>query len=342
MEARVDIRNLNREELKDLVRDLGKETYRAQQIIQWIYRHRVHAFQEMTNLSKDLRNLLQAKTRVGRLETEDVETSQDGSRKFLLVLGDGERVESVLIPDKKRLTLCVSTQVGCALGCRFCLTGQEGFRRSLTPGEIVGQILAVQDTLESAGLTNIVLMGMGEPLANFASTIKALEIMTYSEGLGFSKRKITLSTAGLVPMIEKLGQSPRHCRLAVSLNAADNRTRSTLMPINRKYPLEDLLAACRRFPLAPRERITFEYVLIRGINDTPEDARRLSKILHGVRSKVNLIPYNPSPGLPFERPEEESVLAFQEVLVERHVTAMTRKSRGTDISAACGQLTSSR
>jgi 23S rRNA (adenine2503-C2)-methyltransferase len=262
----------------------------------------------------------------------------DGSQKFLFGLEDGECIETVLIPDGKRLTLCVSTQVGCGYACRFCLTGLQGLQRNLSTSEILGQILSVQNLVKPGGLTNVVLMGMGEPLANFQSTLRALEIMNYVDGLGFSRRRITLSTVGLVPGIDRLAGSPRFCRLAISLNATDNATRSALMPVNETYPLETLIEACRRFPLAPRERITFEYVLIRGVNDSPEDARRLSRILHGIRAKVNLIPYNESSPLVFKRPSEETVLAFQESLLKRNMTAIIRRGRGADISAACGQL----
>ncbi len=338
MDERVDIRNLNREELRGLIRELGKEDYRAQQIIRWIYRDREDSFRKMTNLSRELKVLLEKTTRIFPLPVTSRETSHDGSQKFLFTLEDCESIESVLIPDKRRLTLCVSTQAGCAFGCRFCVTGQQRFSRNLSPSEIVGQVLAVQKVLGTRSLTNIVLMGMGEPLANFENTAKALEIMGYSEGLGFSQRKITLSTVGLVPGIDRLARLPRRCRLAISLNATDNATRTFLMPINQKYPLEELLAACRRFPLAPRERITFEYVLIKGINDSNEDARRLPRALHGIRAKVNLIPFNESPHLPFEQPDEERILAFQNALLQKNVTAIIRKGRGADISAACGQL----
>lgn len=338
MDERINIKNLNREELKELIREFGKEDYRVQQIIQWIYQHRVDSFQMMTNLSKKLRDLLEKNTRMDSVTLTDIETSRDGSQKFLFVLEDGESIESVLIPDIGRLTLCVSTQAGCTFGCRFCLTGQQHFSRNLSTSEIVGQILSVQNILKTKSLTNIVLMGMGEPLANFENTVKALEIMGYNDGLRFSKRKITLSTVGLVPEIDRLGRFPRLCRLAISLNATDNATRTVLMPINQKYPLEDLLDACRRFPLAPRERITFEYVLIKGINDSDADAKRLPRTLRGVRAKVNLIPYNKSPYLPFERPDEDRILAFQQAILQKNITVIIRKSRGADISAACGQL----
>jgi len=338
MEERVDIKNLNREELKGLIREFGKEDYRVRQIIQWVYHHRVDSFLKMTNLSKALRHLLEKTTRMACLTLSDVETSSDGSRKFRFSLEDGESIESVLIPDRGRLTLCVSTQAGCPFGCRFCLTGQRRFSRDLSTSEIVGQVLTLQKTLKTESLTNIVLMGMGEPLANFENTVKAVEIMGYNDGLRFSQRRITLSTVGLIPGINRLGRLPRLCRLAISLNATDDATRTFLMPINQKYPLEDLLEACRRFPLAARERITFEYVLIKGINDSDEDAKRLPKTLHGIRAKVNLIPYNESPDLPFERPGDDRILAFQQALLEKNVTTIIRKSRGADISAACGQL----
>jgi len=338
MDLRANIKDLNREELKGLIRGLGKEDYRAQQIIQWVYRHRADSFQAMTNLSRQLRDFLQETSRIDGPVIQDIETSDDGSQKFLFSLDDGESIECVLIPDKDRLTLCVSTQVGCAFGCRFCLTGQQGFSRNLSPSEIVGQILTIQERVRSREITNIVLMGMGEPLANFDNTVKAVEIMGYDDGLRFSKRRITLSTVGIVPGIDRLAQFPQRCRLAVSLNATDNATRNTLMPINRKYPLENLLQACRRYPLAPRERVTFEYVLIGGVNDSIQDAKRLPGILQGIPAKVNLIPFNESPHLPFVRPNDEHILAFQQVLLQKRMTAIVRRSRGTDISAACGQL----
>lgn len=338
MEERVDIKNLNREELRELVRGLGKEDYRVKQIIQWVYYHKVDAFQNMTNVSKALRGLLETTTRMELLDIVNMETSIDGSQKFLFTLEDGESIESVLIPDKRRLTLCVSTQAGCPFGCRFCLTGQRPFARDLTTAEILGQVLTVQKILGSKLLTNVVLMGMGEPLANFENTVKAVEIMGYDDGLRFSRRRITLSTVGLVPGIDRLGRLPSRCRLAVSLNATDDATRDFLMPVNRQYPLDELLASCRRFPLTPRERITFEYILIKGINDSDKDAQRLPRRLHGIRAKVNLIPYNESPLLPFKRPDEDRILAFQQALLKKNLTAIVRQSRGADISAACGQL----
>jgi 23S rRNA (adenine2503-C2)-methyltransferase len=338
MDGRVDIKNLNRDELKGLIRELGKEEYRAQQVIRWVYKYGVDSFQEMTDLSRSLRDLLAETTRIEFPKVTQIKTSSDGSQKFVFVIEDGESIETVLIPDGRRLTLCVSTQAGCAFGCRFCLTGQQPFSRNLSTAEILGQILTVQRFLKTESLTNIVLMGMGEPLANFENTVKALEIMSYDDGLRFSRRRITLSTVGLVPQIDRLGRIQRFCRLAISLNATENETRTFLMPINQTYPLEDLLEACRRFPLTPRERITFEYVLIKGVNDSDRDAKRLPRILQGIRAKVNLIPYNESPDISFEQPDEDRILAFQQALFQKNITAIIRKSRGVDISAACGQL----
>jgi 23S rRNA (adenine2503-C2)-methyltransferase len=338
MEERLDIKNLSKNELRTLITQLGKEDYRVRQIIHWVYHHRVDSFQKMTNISRKLRDFLQTTCRIDPLTLIHLVTSRDGSQKYLFSLDDDQSIESVLIPEEGRLTLCVSTQVGCSLGCQFCLTGRMGFSRDLSTSEIVGQILAVQNLIPTRELTNIVLMGMGEPLANFENTVKALEIMRYEHGLRFSKRKITLSTAGLVPGIDRLGRSLQLCRLAISLNATEDVTRSALMPINRRYSLEDLLDACRRFPLAPRDRITFEYVLIKGVNDSGDDAVRLPGLLRGIRAKVNLIPYNPSSKLPFDRPEEKDILTFQQALLRKNITAIIRKSRGTDISAACGQL----
>jgi len=293
----------------------------------------------MTNLSKKFRQELSQIAFIPDLPLLRTEESRDGTRKFLFHLQDGNRIESVLIPDKKRLTLCLSTQVGCAMGCRFCLTGKIGFKRDLTTAEIVNQILAVKGTLpEKTSVTNIVLMGMGEPLANYQNTIKSIELMIHPEAFKFSSRRVTLSTVGLITEIERLPREKVQFRLAISLNASDEETRSRLMPINQRYPLKDILRCCRNFPLRPRARITFEYVLLDGENDSPGDAKRLLKILRGIPSKVNLIPLNEAPGIPFRRPSEEKVRGFQEILLEGGLTAIVRASKGADISAACGQL----
>jgi 23S rRNA (adenine2503-C2)-methyltransferase len=335
----LDLKDLTQGELEQFVLDLGEERYRAKQLIKWLYQKTTTDFNEMTDLSKPLRETLRRVAFISFLTPKKVETSLDGSRKFLFPLMDGQSVESVLIPDESRLTLCISTQVGCPLGCRFCLTGKMGFVRNLTLSEMLNQILAAQpDAAPRGRITNIVLMGMGEPLANYDNTLKAIEIMQHELGLGLSARRITLSTAGLVPQMERLIKAGLRFQLAVSLNAADDDTRSFLMPINKTHPLKDILEICRRFPLRPRERITFEYVLIGGINDSPRDALRLARLIKGIRCKVNLIPLNESQELEFQRPSDETVHEFQKILLDRHITCIIRKSRGGDISAACGQL----
>ncbi|UCD87182.1 MAG: 23S rRNA (adenine(2503)-C(2))-methyltransferase RlmN, partial [Desulfobacterales bacterium] len=265
-----------------LVKWLGQHdiaAYRAGQILRWVYHRGAYSFSEMTDLSKDLRRFLSETMAITQLETKQVQTSTDGSRKYLLRLQDGQHVESVLIPEPGHWTLCVSTQVGCGMGCKFCLTGRGGLVRNLEPSEIVNQICAVREDLQGPNpLTNIVLMGMGEPLANYSSVVQAIGTITGNNGLQFSSRRVTLSTAGLAPRIDDLGRDV-NVNLAVSLNAADNDTRSRLMPINRTYPIEMVLSACRRFPLSSRRTIMFEYVLIAGVNDAPRDAERLAKLL---------------------------------------------------------------
>lgn len=335
----LDLKDLTHGELERFVLDLGQERYRANQLVKWLYQKGTINFNEMTDLSKPFREMLQRVAFISFLTPEKIETSVDGSRKFLFSLIDGQSVETVLIPDEPRLTLCISTQVGCPLGCRFCLTGRMGFIRNLTPSEMLNQILAGQREAASQGrITNIVLMGMGEPLANYDNTVKAIEIMQHELGLNLSARRITLSTAGLVPQMERLITAGLRFQLALSLNAADEDTRSLLMPINKSHPLKDILGICRRFPLRPRERLTFEYVLIEGINDSTRDALRLARLIKGIPCKVNLIPLNESQELEFKRPSDEKIREFQRVLLDRHITCIIRKSRGGDILAACGQL----
>jgi 23S rRNA (adenine2503-C2)-methyltransferase len=309
------------------------------QILRWIYLHKADTFEEMTDLGKELRKLLSNHFTISRLAKAKIETSQDGSRKYLFRLEDGKHVESVLIPEKEHYTLCISSQVGCAQGCRFCLTAKGGFVRNLSKGEIVAQVRDIANHLDDAKrLTNIVLMGMGEPLANYRNVIEAVKTLTDSDtGLGFSSRKITISTAGLVPRLADLGREST-VNLAISLNATDNETRSMLMPINRKYPIETLLDACAEYPLLPRRRITFEYVLIKGVNDSRQDAERLAGLLRPVRAKINLIPFNAYEGCGFERPQEASIQTFRNILVQKNYTVIIRHSKGQDISAACGQL----
>jgi 23S rRNA (adenine2503-C2)-methyltransferase len=334
-----NLKDLSLEELEAFIAGLGKEQYRARQIMRWLYRHGASSVEEMTDLAKELRAELGRTARISSLDPLAVERSRDGTKKYLFGLQDGNEVESVLIPDDGRLTLCISVQAGCAMGCRFCLTGMGGFARDLTSGEILDQVLGVIRGLgPGEQITNCVLMGMGEPLANYECVKKALGIMASDLGFGLSRRRITLSTVGLIPQMKRLFAEGVPCRLAISLNAAAQKVREYLMPIARRYPLSVLLAACRAFPLPPRERITFEYVMIQGVNDAEGDAKRLTQILRGIRCKVNLIPLNECPGIPFRRPRGTSVLLFQKILIEGGYTTIIRESRGGAISAACGQL----
>lgn len=336
---KVDLKNLSLLELEEFIASFGKERYRSIQILRWLYQKGMHSIDEMTNLSKRFREELSQISSISALHLLKVEKAGDGTKKFLFQLEDGNRIESVLIPDKARLTLCVSTQAGCALGCRFCLTGKNGFKRNLAVSEILNQILSVRETLTGEkSITNVVLMGMGEPLANYKNTLKAIELMVNPDAFKFSSRRITLSTVGLLPELERLAQETVPFRLAISLNATDEESRSHLMPINRRYPLNRVLEACRNFPLRRRARITFEYVLVKGVNDSSQDARRLLRILRGIPSKVNLIPLNEAPGIPFKKPSEDKIVQFQEILMQGGLTAIVRKSKGAEISAACGQL----
>ncbi len=334
-----DIKDLDHATLARWLADAGEAPYRADQILRWIYRDQADRFETMTNLKKDLRQKMAATFDIRRSKTLACEAASDGTRKFLFELADGERIESVLIPEKGHFTLCLSTQVGCAQDCRFCLTASGGFRRNLSQGEILAQVRDIRRVIDRPEqLTNIVFMGMGEPLANYRNLIGAIGLLQDNKvGFGFSKRKITVSTAGLVPRLADLGRDT-DISLAISLNATDNATRSRLMPINRRYPLEDLLEACRRYPLEPQRRITFEYILIQGINDASADARRLADLLRPIRAKINLIAFNEHVASPYQRPSEETVLSFQKILVEQRYTAIIRRSKGQEISAACGQL----
>jgi 23S rRNA (adenine2503-C2)-methyltransferase len=336
---RSDLVELDLLELERLLKESGYDAFHARQLYRWIHRHGVTDFNLMTNLSKELRGELTARFSVGRPKVVSEQLSTDGTRKFVLELADGRRIESVFIPDTPAMTFCVSTQVGCAMSCGFCLTGKMGLVRHLTPGEIVGQVITLASAtglLEQA--FNIVLMGMGEPLHNYDNTMKALRMLHAEEGLSISPRRITLSTVGIVPGLDRLAGEPLMPNLAISLHATTEEQRTALVPPNAKYSLAAILDACRRFPLKKRSRITFEYVLLNGVNDTPEDARRLAKLLSGIKAKVNLIPLNAAPGIPFERPSDARVDRFAQILADRHLTVSVRKSRGRDIRAACGQL----
>jgi 23S rRNA (adenine2503-C2)-methyltransferase len=263
-------------------------------------------------------------------------TSHDGTEKFLFGLEDGETIESVLIPDEERLTLCISSQVGCAMGCVFCLTGKSGLKRNLGPHEIIDQVISVNRMILPRRITNIVLMGMGEPLANFDNVVEALRRMTGV--MVISPRRITLSTAGIVPRIAELGQLGLKVNLAISLNATTDSVRDVIMPINKTYPIKAVLDTCRKLPLQQTRKITFEYVMLKDINDSTADAKRLVRLLHGIQSKINLIPFNPYSDCEYERPDDIAVLRFQEILAKAEVTVIIRKSKGRDILAACGQL----
>lgn len=335
---RVFIKDYTLPELEAWVERVGERRFRARQIFKHIYVHRVSSWDECSDLSKTFRVQLEFGSRLHALTLLKKQLSSDGTAKYLFGLHDGHSIETVLIPDPPRTTLCVSSQVGCALGCAFCLTGTMGLKRNLKPAEIVDQVCQVRRELGSGShITNIVFMGMGEPLANYDAVVKSIGVMIDPNGLAFSHRRITLSTAGLVPQLDRLGQeSP--VNLAISLHAADDAVRDRLMPVNRTYPLASLLDACRRYPLPPRKRITFEYILVEGVNDGMGDAKKLVRLLNGIRAKVNLIPLNPHPGCNLRRPSQGRIDAFQEILKNAHLTTLIRQSRGSDIRAACGQL----
>ena len=338
MDMKTDLKGLDAQEIEAWAVSQGLEPYRGRQIRHWLFRRLVSSFEEMTELPKSLRSLLSEKASISPLEKVKTLVSEDGTQKHLFKLSDGHLIESVLIPERDHLTLCISSQAGCAMGCRFCLTAAQGLKGNLKPSEIIEQVIQIKRSMEDPGkLTNIVLMGMGEPLANYDAVIKAIKNMLAQEGMNFSHRKVTLSTCGLAPEIKRLGLDIT-INLAISLNAADDETRSFLMPVNKRYPLKDLLAACKDFPLPNRRMLTFEYILIQGINDSDEDALKLARLLSGLRAKINLIPLNPYPGCQLPPPPMERTHCFQEILVEKNFTAIIRKSKGRDIMAACGQL----
>lgn len=317
----------------------GSEPFHARQIYRWVYRRGVYDFEAMTDLSRTTRARLTAELRVATPRVLRRDVSEDRTIKFLLELEDGRQIEAVFIPDTPAKTFCISTQVGCAMKCGFCLTGKMGLVRNLTAGEIAGQVrVLVAETALRDKRFNIVLMGMGEPLHNYDNTMKALRILAEPSGLAVSPRRMTLSTVGVVSGLERLAREAVMPNLAISLHATTEEQRDFLVPVNRKHGLQDILEACRRFPLKRRNRITFEYVLLRGINDSPQDARRLVRLMHGIRNKINLIPLNEAPGIPFSRPTDQDVNAFAKILADRHLTVSVRKSRGRDIRAACGQL----
>jgi 23S rRNA (adenine2503-C2)-methyltransferase len=345
----IDIGDSELFELEHALAAIGKPKFHARQIFQWVHKRGVTDFARMSDLSRELRAQLPEHFTVGTPTVVRREESADGTTKLLLRLGDGRYIESVCIPensegstgtrDADRLTFCLSTQVGCAMKCAFCLTGKMGIDRNLTAGEIVGQVHVLCRELDAFDRRfTIVLMGMGEPLHNYDQTMKALRILADDHGMAVSPRRVTLSTVGVLPALERLATEPLMPNLAISLHSTTEAQRDMLVPINRKYGIEELLDACRRFPLKRRERITFEYVMLKDVNDTPEDARRLVRLLTGIKGKVNLLPLNEAAGIRFERPSDAAVNRFARILAERGVTVSVRKSRGRDIRAACGQL----
>src|SRR5437867_3663080 len=326
-------------ELAAVVAELGEPPYRARQIFAGIYRRRLQSWPEFTDLSLPLRQALEERFSIDYPSIERDFVSRDGTRRYLFQVSPGQKIESVFIPEEKRDTFCISTQVGCAVECLFCVTGKLPMRRNLTDGEIAGQVLALQRAGgQAVQRLNVVIMGMGEPLHNYDNVMKALSLMTDSEGISLSPRRITLSTSGVVPEIERLGKEPVIPNLAISLNATTDAVRDVLIPINRKWNIARLLEACRSFPLERRRHITFEYVLIAGVNDTPEDASRLVRLLEGMKKNVNLIPLNADPWVPLKTPSEKRILAFQKILTDHQFTAYIRRPRGSDVSAACGML----
>ncbi len=362
---KTDLKQLSKQQLSLFMETLGQRPYRTNQIINWIYRKQAVSFDDMSDLPGGLRDELARTASLSNLRLARKRTSKDGTLKFLFTLNDGESIESVLIPNRKggdSSTLCISSQVGCAMRCSFCMTGRMGLKRNLKAFEIIDQVIAAErflshnplisrplapaavkdthHTSQKSGITNIVFMGMGEPLNNFNEVSDALSRLI--DCMGFSRRRITVSTSGIVPGIQKLASNTLRVNLAVSLNATTDETRSSIMPVNKKYPLKKLIKACRDFPLSPNRRITFEYVMIKGINDSVHDAHRLVSLLRGIKSKINLIPFNSlHDDTPLRPPAEGTVLAFQDVLRKCGLTAIIRKSMGADISAACGQLKAS-
>src|SRR5262252_3752348 len=334
-----DLVEHEREALETALAELGYPRFHAGQVFRWLYRRGITKVGEMTDLPRELRAALAAGFRLSTPAVVHREKSVDGTEKFGLRLNDGRVIESVFIPDTPAMTFCISTQVGCAMACAFCLTGKMGLVRNLTAGEIVGQVRVLADALAMRDTAfNIVLMGMGEPLHNYDETMKALRILADDQGFKIPPRRVTLSTVGLLPALERLAGEPMMPNLAISLHAPTDLQRGELVPLNRKYGVADVIAACKRFPLRSRSRITFEYVLLAGVNDSPQDARRLARLLGGMKAKVNVIPLNAAAGIPFERPSDEAIDRFARIVAEHGVTVSVRKSRGRDIRAACGQL----
>jgi 23S rRNA (adenine2503-C2)-methyltransferase len=327
------------DEIETAISGMNEPKYRARQIYAGIYQRLLRSWDQFTDLAKPFREKLKERFVIEYPEVRNVFVSKDNSRRYLLELAAGHKIESVFIPEERRDTFCISTQVGCAVGCLFCVTGKLPMRHNLTPGEIVGQILALRsDRGTVSKRLNIVIMGMGEPMHNYRNVMTAIGLMTDDHGMSISPRRITLSTSGVVPGIKKLAEEPVIPNLAISLNATTDAVRDKLIPINKIWNVAALLEACRSFPLERRRRITFEYVLIEGINDSPEDAKQLARLLQGLKKKINLIPLNADPWIPFKTPSQESIRAFEQILADNHITVNIRQPRGEDVSAACGML----
>jgi 23S rRNA (adenine2503-C2)-methyltransferase len=334
-----NLAEMERPEVESALVERGHQRFRGRQLFGWIYRRGVTNLDAMSDLPAALRSTLASEFSLTTPETVERQRSSDGTEKFLLRLADGRQVESVFIPDTPAQTFCISTQVGCAMACAFCLTGRMGLIRNLTAAEIVGQVRVLANALNlRTSAFNIVLMGMGEPLHNYDETMKALRILADDSGFALPPRRVTLSTVGLLPALERLAHEPIMPNIAVSLHAPTDATRQSLVPLTKKYGVAEIIDACRRFPLKKRRRITFEYVLLAGVNDRSEDARRLAALVGNVKCKVNLIPLNAAPSIPFDRPSDEAVDRFAKILADRGVVVSVRKSRGRDIRAACGQL----
>jgi 23S rRNA (adenine2503-C2)-methyltransferase len=337
---KINLKGLWIEELENFLERLGEKKYKAKQLAKWIYNKGVINFEEMTDLSKELRRKLSEVAYIGKLKLTRKQVSKiDQTEKFLFELFDGKRIETVLMREKNRTTVCISTQVGCALNCIFCATGKSGFERNLSAGEIVDQIIAVKGYLkEDEKVTNVVIMGMGEPLLNYENTVKAIRIIQSELGLSISAKRITLSTSGIAPEIYKLADERLKIKLALSLNAPDDELRRKLMPLTKKYPLSEVLEALKYYAKKNDIRITFEYVLIKDVNDSEEQALRLAKLIRGIPCKINLIPYNPIKECPYKKPDEETLMKFRDILYPRAPAVTLRRSKGEDIQAACGQL----
>jgi 23S rRNA (adenine2503-C2)-methyltransferase len=343
--AKIDIRSLSIQEIEATLRELGEPAYRAGQIADWLYQKRASSFEEMTDVPQRLRVQLSGQFSFDKIDIVRVLGAKDTTRKFLFRLSDGSLIESVLIPaspalygeKSDRRTICISTQVGCAYGCKFCASGLDGFSRNLRANEIVDQIMAVERATGDK-IDNIVFMGMGEPLANFDNLLRAIQIINAPWGLGIGARHITVSTSGLAPQVRKLADEPLQIRLAVSLHGASDNVRDQIMPINRRYNIETLLSACDYYVAHRKQRLTFEYILIAGVNDSDEQARLLAKHAKRLNAKVNLIPYNSVEGLPWSRPSGNRQHKFLSILREHDVAATLRREKGHDIAAACGQL----